>query len=121
MDDVFALNGPLEHGKRQTGRTTRMMEYAKSVCAAGNPVVVIFKDENDASVWRKKYEDVPGLSVIPMKRNMPELDWEQLKIVKGPYAYHKTLLDHDAIFGRFKAVLAAWSQYDQKPEVKQAA
>jgi hypothetical protein len=121
MDDVFALNDPMEHGKRQTGRTTRMMEAAKEACAKGKAVVVVFKDEHHAKIWREQYKDVPGLSVIPMRVTMPELDWKQLKFVKGPYANHETFLDHDVIFVYHKELFRAWAQYDQKPEVKQAA
>jgi hypothetical protein len=102
---------PMEF-KRQSGRTTRMMEAAKAVARTGKAVVVVFKDERDAGYWRVKYANVAGMSVIPMKVKMPELDWSQLKIVSGPYANHQTFLDHDTIFAYNKDVLKAWHQYD---------
>lgn len=103
---------PLEYA-RQTGRSYNMMEAAKAVCSAGKPVVAIFKDEHSAAQWRVKYQDVPGLTVIPMKRDMSELDWTRLKIVKGPYAHHELFLDHDVIWSYHKELFAAYHKYDR--------
>lgn len=103
---------PLEYS-RQTGRTTNMMEAAKAVAESGKPVVVIFKDEISAAVWRQKYKDVRGMSVIPMSVRMPEFDWKQLKITDGPYAFHETFVDHDVIFAYHKDLFKAYHKYDR--------
>lgn len=102
---------PIEYN-RQTGRTTRMMEAAKGIAIQGAPVVVIFMDERSAGIWRQKYKDVKGMTVIPMSVNMPELDWKKLKITDGPYAYHQTFIDHDVLFVYNKELFKAYCRYD---------
>jgi hypothetical protein len=112
-EEMASLNiDPIEYS-RQSGRTHRMMEAAKALCEKGKPVVVIFKDEMLAKLWRAKYKDVNGLSVIPMSVNMPDLDWKQLKMVSGPYAFHQTFLDHDTIFSYQKELIREYHKYDR--------
>lgn len=103
---------PLEYS-RQTGRTTRMMKEAAAVAESGKSVVVVFKDEMAAKHWRAKYADVNGLSVIPMKARMPELDWKEQRIIAGPYAFHQTFIDHDVIYLYHKELFKAYHQYDR--------
>jgi hypothetical protein len=99
--------------KRQTGRTTRMMEAAKAVAESGKPVVVVFRDDHQAKYWREKYSNVAGMSIIHMRMSTPELDWAQMKFVTGPYAYHKTFLDHDVIYCWNKELFKAYVEYDR--------
>ena len=117
MNEVQKLVKELEthpfEFKRLTGRTTRMMEAAKAMAESGKPVVVVFKDEHNAKFWRDKYDNVPGLSVVPMKVKMPELDWESMKFSAGPYAHHKTFIDHDVIYLWNRHLFDAYCEYDR--------
>jgi hypothetical protein len=112
-EEMASLNiDPIEYS-RQSGRTHRMMEAAKVSCERGKPTVVIFKDEKSAEVWRRKYKDIAGLSIIPMSQPMPHLDWIQSKMTGGPYAFHQTFIDHDTFFAYQKEIIRGYHRYDR--------
>lgn len=103
---------PLEYN-RQTGRTFRMMEMVKAVSVQGQPVVVVFNNEQVAKHYRDKYPHLKGVTMIAMKIHMPELDWASMKFVTGPYAFHKTFIDHDVIYVYHKELFKAYHHYDR--------
>lgn len=105
------MQHPMEY-KRQTGRTTRMIQEAIAVASQGKTVVVLMKDEHQAKLWRSVAGGVQGIEIICMRLRMPEFDWKTLTFTAGPHIKKKLLIDHDVFEAYQRDMLKAWTQYD---------
>lgn len=111
--------GPLET-QRQTGRTTRMFASAIASAKAGKPTVVFMHDVKMKEHWERIHGDVAGLTITHLDPRLPDMDWDKIRVVAGPYANHAQFFDHDVIYRQFRHVLLAWVQYDAVPEKETA-
>jgi hypothetical protein len=79
---------------RRTGRTTRMMNIAKSIAAEGLPVVVIVDNEMQARTIRKDFGCSLGWPAV-----LPRFHWsydQSTNTVRGLSRHTVVLIDHFA-------------------------
>lgn len=96
---------------RQTGRTTRMFVDAIEKAKAGHAVTVLLRDESMVRYWKRVVGPVPGLEIIAAKINMPEFDWQTLKMTDHR-ANNKLFIDHDTFYHEYKNVIKTWTAYN---------
>lgn len=97
---------------RRTGRTTRMLEKAKSLAQTGTEVYVVCDNIRD----QHRLEIECGEPNLGIKFVTPEalgsFDWKTLR----PFiAHHRKvfLVDHHAIEDRFKTLLEMFHAFDE--------
>lgn len=103
--------------KRQTGRTTRMLEHAKQLSAKGRAVYIVADNQREANRMQLALGDGPhGIKVETPWSLGDCLDWQTLTL-RGAHPNCVVLVDHHAIEDRFGAVLRMLHAYDAPEEI----
>lgn len=97
--------------KRQTGRTTRMLEHAKALAKAGRAVYIIAANEQQ----RRWLEDRIGQGPMGIKvetwETLRNFDWQTMSLL-GAHPNCAVVVDHFAIESRFRRMLEELVRYD---------
>lgn len=101
--------------KRASGRTSRMVDHATRLAAAGRPVCVVLCTTAQCEYWKEKtvhrlHGDVPGLRFETEETLGDDLDWKRLKL-QGQLSC-VLLIDHAVIESKFRNIFVMWQQYD---------
>jgi len=101
--------------KRQTGRTTRMVELAEQLAKQGRAVYILCGSVKDASWLQRRIDDQsPGFG-IKCERVPKVFDWQSMTI-PGAHSDCVFLVEHWAIEQHFEGLLKMWCAFD-RPEV----
>jgi hypothetical protein len=104
--------------KRNTGRTSRMLERARQLAQQGRAVYVIAANQRHADVLRYHLgPDANGIKVETIGSVGIRLDWETLTL-GGAHRNCIVLVDHYTIEWRFGAILDELIRYDLSPADK---
>ena len=107
--------------KKQTGRTTRMVEHAIEQAKLGRAVYILTDNERHAWQGRRLVEvayfnggtliTTHGIKVEPVAA-FDDFDWQ---LMRPPDAHPNCLflVDHFAIEARFNFLLAMWHRFDE--------
>jgi len=101
----------MDYYKRQSGRTTRMMEAAKAAAQSGQAVTVLMKDKRSADDWIARGWSVPGMEITWMNMRENYVNWNTMKLTDHR-ANNVLFIDHDVYYGQFKDVFREFSKYD---------
>lgn len=101
----------LDYYKRQTGRTTRMMQEAKATAESGKAVTVMMKDKQSADSWISRGWAVPGMEIAWMNMRENYINWNTMKLTDHR-ANNVLFIDHDVLYSQFKDVFRTFSKYD---------
>lgn len=105
--------GFYDKSKIQTGRTTRMMEYAIAQGKAGRAVYVVFS--TNEYIYQIKKDDRWRGRVDWLKFETPksmDLDWRVLR-GRGMHANSLVLVDHHVIESKFGKMLEMLNKFDK--------
>ena len=103
--------------KRQTGRTTRMLQHACDMDRLGLAVRVLAASDNHAAGLRRRLP--PGSGVKVETADTVRLDWPKMACVGDPNCV--VLVDHYVIERECGPLLEMWTRYDAPPPDAQAA
>ena len=81
-----------------TGRTTRMIEYAKEKAAEGRAVYVVFMGRNQCEYWRQQVDEKLGIK-FEVINSLKHFDWDRLR-TPGAWPNCLFLVDHYVSYGR---------------------
>lgn len=114
---------PLD-SKRRTGRTTRLVQYALEQATVHNRSVYILTGTASDVTRLQNMVDcmappdtVHGI-VVRCASDVPELDWQSLRIWRGSMRT-LVLLDHYAIERKFGPLLQMWMMFDRPDQADQ--
>ena len=99
--------------KRQTGRTTRMMQYAVEEAKAGKAVYIVFSTIHECERLSRDIDHSLGIKFetrASLGRN--SLDFRHMQIT-GAHPNVLLLVDHHVLEQEFSRVLEMWSQFDE--------
>lgn len=101
--------------KKQTGRTTRMLEHAKSLAKAGRAVYVIAATEHQRQWLEERLgSDSMGIK-IETAWSLRNFDWGTMTLL-GAHPNCAVVVDHFAIESRFRRMLEELVRYDLPDE-----
>jgi hypothetical protein len=108
----------MSDNKRNTGRTSRMLERARQLSHQGRAVYVIAATQRHADDLRYQLgPDANGIKVETIGSVGIRLNWETLTL-DGAHRNCVVLVDHYAIESRFGAILDELIRYDLFPADK---
>lgn len=97
--------------KRQTGRTTRMIEHARALAGQGKAVYIIAVNDHDAGRIRRLV-GVPNRGIkVETEESLPNFDWRTMQL-KRAWPNCVVLVDHYAIEARITAQVEMMTRYD---------
>lgn len=103
--------GRVKADKRQTGRTTRMLDHARELSKQQRAVYIVAANERHAVMLRKQLGDEPHGIKVETEDSLGNLDWETLTM-RWAHPNCVLLVDHYAIESRFGRALEMLTRYD---------
>jgi len=101
----------LWQGKRQTGRTRRMVAKAVELAREGRAVYIMTVDQRYATDIRSMLPDEPLGIKVEGCASVSNFDFDELRL-RGAHPNCTVLVDHAAIEARYGKVLNEWLRYD---------
>ena len=97
--------------KRQTGRTTRMLEHARELSDHRRAVYVVAANERHAAQLRKQLGDEPHGIKVETEDSLGNLDWQTMTM-RNAHPNCVLLVDHYVIESHFGRVIEMLTRYD---------
>lgn len=110
----------MSESKRQTGRTTRMLEEANRLAIEDHRAVyVVALNEGHQADLRERLRAMgaPGSVKVETPSSLRNLDWASLTL-RGAHPNCVVLADHAVIESKFRALLDMLTRFDEGPSAR---